>query len=237
LALSTLFLSPNLAEKYSELSKFQISRDNMNNLSLLLINKYNIETTIIFNNRLNSTVSLSIKSKSIFSNLVRPYMLNSQFYLLDVRILQLNLFLPHNTKRSFSTGNSIFNLKYTSEYKNEYILTPLQKEVLIGIILGDGFLERAKISHNTRLRIEQSYPEKEEYLRHLYDLFEPMAGKTPTIITRKRDKRTSVIYKSISFKTLAMPCLNYYHDLFYRDKVKISPNNLDKSLTARGLAY
>ncbi len=34
-----------------------------------------------------------------------------------------------------------------------------------------------------------------------------------------------------------MPCLNEYHDLFYKEKVKIIPKNLDELLTARGLVY
>ena len=34
-----------------------------------------------------------------------------------------------------------------------------------------------------------------------------------------------------------MPCLNYYHELFYKDNVKIIPINLEELLTARGLAY
>ena len=36
---------------------------------------------------------------------------------------------------------------------------------------------------------------------------------------------------------MAMPCLNYYHDLFYKDKVKNVPKNLGEILTARGLAF
>nr|YP_010218778.1 LAGLIDADG endonuclease [Morchella brunnea]UBU98585.1 LAGLIDADG endonuclease [Morchella brunnea] len=34
------------------------------------------------------------------------------------------------------------------------------------------------------------------------------------------------------FRTLAMPCLNYYYDLFYKDKVKTIPRNLGELLTA-----
>lgn len=119
-----------------------------------------------------------------------------------------------------------------------------QKEALIGIILGDGFLERSKSSHNTRLRIEQAYPEKEGYLRSLYDLFEPMTSMVPTILSRK-DKRNGTITQSLYFRTLAMPCLNFYYELFYVNKVKIIPRalrarqkrNLGELLTARGLAY
>jgi hypothetical protein len=36
---------------------------------------------------------------------------------------------------------------------------------------------------------------------------------------------------------MAMPCLNYYHDIFYKDKVKCVPRNLGELLTARGLAF
>jgi hypothetical protein len=87
------------------------------------------------------------------------------------------------------------------------------------------------------LRIEQSYPEKEEYLKSLLTLLEPLTAMTPTIFIRKPDKRTGIIYKSLYFSTLAMPCLNYYYDLFYKERVKIIPKNLDELLTARGLAY
>lgn len=39
------------------------------------------------------------------------------------------------------------------------------------------------------------------------------------------------------FTTMAMPCLNKYHDLFYKDRVKSVPENLGELLTARGLAF
>lgn len=107
--------------------------------------------------------------------------------------------------------------------------------IVFFFILGDGSLERSKSSHNTRLRIEQAYPEKEGYLRSLYDLLEPMASMVPTILSRK-DKRNGTITQSLYFRTLAMPCLNFYYELFYVNKVKIIPKNLGELLTARGLA-
>lgn len=86
------------------------------------------------------------------------------------------------------------------------------------------------------MRLEQSYPEKEKYLISLYRLFEPISTMSPTILTRN-DKRTNSTTFSIYFRTLAMPCLNYYYDLFYKERVKIIPKNLGQLLTARGLAY
>ena len=86
------------------------------------------------------------------------------------------------------------------------------------------------------MRVEQSYPEKEEYLRSLYTLLEPLTAMTPTILTRN-DVRTGTISKSLYFRTLAMPCLNYYYELFYKDRVKFIPSDPGGSLAARGLAY
>ena len=59
---------------------------------------------------------------------------------------------------------------------------------------------------------------------------------TPTILTRN-DKRSGSTTQSLYFITLAMPCLNYSHDLFQKEKVKTVPKNLGQLLTARGLAY
>lgn len=143
---------------------------------------------------------------------------------------KFNINLPIQ-KRYYS-----INVKYSKEYKDNYILTNIQKEALIGIILGDGFLERSKLTHNTRLRIEQYYPEKIEYLESLYELLKPLTAMEPAILTRHNKKRNTTT-QSLYFRTLAMPCLNYYYDLFYVNKIKIIPNNLNELLTPRGLAY
>ena len=121
-------------------------------------------------------------------------------------------------------------------HKKEYILTDIQKESWIGILLGDGFVDRAKPNYNTRIRIEQSYTEKSAYLKSLYELFEPLVAMEPTLLTRN-NKKTGIVTKSLYFRILAMPCLNYYHELFYKDGIKIIPKNFSELLTARGLAY
>lgn len=85
------------------------------------------------------------------------------------------------------------------------------------------------------MQIDQSYPEKEQYVISLYKLLEPIVTMSPTLLTRK-DKRNGTVTQSIYFRTLSMPCLNHYHDLFYKNRVKIIPRNLEELLTARGLA-
>lgn len=58
----------------------------------------------------------------------------------------------------------------------------------------------------------------------------------PTLSTRN-NKTTGIVTKSLYFRTLAMPCLNYFCELFYKDGIKVIPLNLEEYLTARGLAY
>lgn len=138
-------------------------------------------------------------------------------------------------KRSYSKISEAS--KYSKQYKKEYELTKEQKESIIGIMLADGFLEREKPSYNTRLRIDHTYPKQESYVYNLYALFAPLIDMEPVIIVRKADTRTGEVYKSIYVRTLKFPCLNEYHDLFYKDKKKVIPLTIKHLLTSRGLAH
>jgi len=53
---------------------------------------------------------------------------------------------------------------------NKIKITKMQKEVLIGIILGDAHLEKSLNGLSYRLKIEQS-EKKKEYIEHLYEIF------------------------------------------------------------------
>lgn len=248
LVLATLFLSSVGGGEKAILGKkdafginrYLVSVYDLKYLSLVLNNKYNIETSIELNNstRFNGG-SLHIKNIPAFSKIVKPHLLSSQYNLLNMSTIKLNVFGNCRTHisyiREFSTKLERSSIKYTNKYKKEFELSIEQKEALIGIMLGDGHLMRAKSTHNTRLQIDQSYPEKEQYVLSLYRLLEPLVVMSPTVLTRT-DKRNGSVTKSIYFKTLSMSCLNYYYDLFY-NKVKIVPRNLGELLTARGLAY
>ena len=76
--------------------------------------------------------------------------------------------LNHN-KRGFGDGSirRFSTNKFSSNDKKDFELSSYQKNVLIGIIMGDGYLERRKQSWNTRLRVDQLYPNQEEFLRNL----------------------------------------------------------------------
>jgi hypothetical protein len=120
-------------------------------------------------------------------------------------------------------------------------LTPLQQDVLVGCMLGDAYIERAKSTHNARLRFDQTFPMHASYLMLLYGIFYDLTSKGPSLHIRKPDKRTGNVYSSLAFKTVTLPCLNIWHSLFYPLSrcldFKIVPPNIGELLTARALAY
>ena len=78
----------------------------------------------------------------------------------------------------------------------------------------------------------------------LYDIFSNLCSKAPRVTSRKPDKRTVKIYKTVAFKSLNIESLNYYSELFYifknegkRKKFKIVPDNIIELLTPRALAF
>jgi len=127
-------------------------------------------------------------------------------------------------------------------------LSQEQKDVIIGILIADGSLEKRKPNHNTRLRIDQTYPGQQAYVKFLYNLFKPLCGKEPVIFVRKPDKRTGKVYSSIAFKTYNLPCLNEFYTLFYQNSgqlhskgdmrfTKIVLSNIQDLLTPMALAH
>src|SRR5690349_18377921 len=87
LALATLFLSFNdkcekaILGKKDILDSSLVLVEDLNYLSLVLKDIFNIETSVDFNNRsgLNGG-SLYIKNISAFSKIVKPHILHSQYY-------------------------------------------------------------------------------------------------------------------------------------------------------------
>ena len=131
----------------------------------------------------------------------------------------------------------IYKVRKTNEAKLKINLTSIQKEVVIGTVLGDSSIERAKPNHNSRIRYDQSFPEHATYLIYLFGGFNNLCKKGPKVFIRKPDILTGKVYSHISFKTLNLLCLNEFYELFYKDKKKIIPLNIADLLTPRALAF
>lgn len=112
-------------------------------------------------------------------------------------------------------------------------------EALVGLMLGDGHLQRRSINGNTRFMFVQSSKEaKLEYFNHVFKLFQPFCTvNTVPYLKTWKDNKTHEFYSSISFATMSLPCFNTLHDLFYNNKIKIVPDNIFELITEVGLAY
>ena len=120
------------------------------------------------------------------------------------------------------------------------IESPLN-EIMIGLLLGDGHIQKRSINGNSRFIYAQSSLRLQHlnYFKHILELFRPYLSKNFNLKNRNfTDKRTNKIYSSVSFATLSLPCFNDYKNLFYNsDNLKIVPSNISQILSPRGLAY
>ena len=122
----------------------------------------------------------------------------------------------------------------TNVQKNSFSIPPDLHEIIIGLSLGDLFIRKPR--NNALFMFEQGLIH-EAYILHLYNLFKDYCSLGPKYSARKPDFRTGKIYNRVTFYTYSLPCLNYYHELFYVDGVKRIPLNIGELLTARSLAY
>jgi hypothetical protein len=122
--------------------------------------------------------------------------------------------------------------KLTKHYKNSLVLTQEQKDILVGLILGDLNITYRSYSNSKGtkypcLQFCQSSFHK-PYLDSLYNIFQDFVSTPP----RKR-LSTNTWY----FQTFTHEDFDYFGKLFYRNRVKMVPDNLGDLLTPRGLAY
>ena len=111
----------------------------------------------------------------------------------------------------------------------------------MGLLLGDGHIQKRSINGNSRFIYAQSSLRIQHlnYFKHILELFKPYLSKNFNLKNRNfTDKRTNKIYSSVSFATLSLPCFNDYKNLFYNsNNLKIVPSNISQILSPRGLAY
>lgn len=118
-------------------------------------------------------------------------------------------------------------------YKENLKLSSIQREALIGLLLGDAHLETQNMGKTYRLKIEQS-EKHQTYVQHLYNLFKEWVLTPP-----KPKKVTSGNHESINwwFQTVSHGALRFYGQQFYVDSRKVVPKLIHKWLSPRGLAY
>ena len=111
-------------------------------------------------------------------------------------------------------------------------LSKTQREILVGLMLGDGHLETQNDGQTYRLKVEQSL-RKEKYALWLYEKFNNFVLTEPKI----KDKiRNGVRTKNIYFSTLSHSSFRFYAQQFYVNGKKVIPKFIGKLLTPLSLA-
>jgi len=122
--------------------------------------------------------------------------------------------------------------KEIEEYKNKLSLSKRQKEILIGLILGDGHVEKLYTPTLGRLKVEHSYKQK-DYVDWLYEEFRNWVRTKP----RMRNIRAfGKVWQRYEFCTYGHQLLGEFQEKFYERKKKIVPSDLEKDMTPLGLA-
>ena len=119
----------------------------------------------------------------------------------------------------------ITNSNELRELRKRLHLTPLQKDILIGTLLGDGSLELGAWK-NCRLSIYHSILQK-DYVLWKHKIFKNWTLQEP---------KFTQINNALRFRTLSHPELTNYRNLFYKNKRKVIPENLFELLNPVVLA-
>lgn len=113
--------------------------------------------------------------------------------------------------------------------KSSLKLSDLQRDVLVGLLLGDAHLETQNGGRTYRLKVEYSASEH-EYVDHLYDLFKEWVLTPP-------QKKLDATHNNVWFQTISHAAFRFYAHQFYDEGRKCVPRNIHRFLTARNLAY
>lgn len=112
-------------------------------------------------------------------------------------------------------------------YKKTLKLSDLQREILIGTLLGDGHLETQNKGRTYRLKIEHIFWQK-NYIDWLYHILKDWVLTPPQ---EKIQKVNGILRKKYYFSTVSHGTFRFYAQQFYQNRKKILPKLIQKWLS------
>ncbi len=126
--------------------------------------------------------------------------------------------------------------KEIEEWSRRLRPSAIQRDVLIGTLLGDGHLETMNQGRTYRLKIEHTITQQ-DYVSWLYQVFHEWVRTAPVVRSREVTFRgRTKSYKRVGFATLSSGSLRFYAGQFYRHAKKIVPPLIHRWLTPRAMA-
>jgi LAGLIDADG DNA endonuclease family protein len=108
-------------------------------------------------------------------------------------------------------------------------LSDVQRDMLVGLILGDAHLETQSNGRTYRVKFEYGNNHR-EYANHLYESFREWIRTPPQV-------KLDATHRNIWFQTLSHSAFRFYAHQFYDERKKCVPVTIHRFLTARGIAY
>lgn len=103
------------------------------------------------------------------------------------------------------------------------------REVLVGLLLGDGHLETQNQGRTYRLKVEHAEAQR-DYTEWLFQLFKPLCAQSVLYEKEKHGRRY------VGFRTRSLGTFRFYAQQFYAHGKKSMPASIHKLLTKTGLA-
>lgn len=117
-------------------------------------------------------------------------------------------------------------------YKKVLKLSEIQKEVLVGTLLGDGCLETQNNGRTFRLKVEHSLQQK-EYVDWKYKVFKDWVLTEPKV---RKYSAYGLERNNYRFSTVSTGSFRFFAQQFYENGRKVIPKLISKLLTPIALA-
>lgn len=115
------------------------------------------------------------------------------------------------------------------ERKSSLKLSDLQREALVGLLLGDAHLETQNNGRTYRVKFEYSVKQR-EYADHVYELFREW------VLTAPQEKQDSS-HENVWFQTVSHAAFRFYAHQFYDGKKKCVPKLIHHFMSERSIAF
>jgi hypothetical protein len=109
-------------------------------------------------------------------------------------------------------------------WKSSLTMTERQEQILVGMLLGDGHLERQRGALTARLKIEHCLAQS-AYVEWQYREWRDWVRTQPR--TRERRNRIGTSSTNIGFSTLSHVEFEEFRVRFYRDRRKVIPEDIE----------
>lgn len=115
------------------------------------------------------------------------------------------------------------------ERKSRLRLTDEQREIIVGLLLGDAHLETQNGGRTYRMKLEYSQKHR-QYAEHLYGIFREWILTPPKV-------KTDATHDNVWFQTVSHQAFRFYAHQFTESGRKCVPKLIHRFLAARSVAY